>query len=844
LPVSRHSSPAAGERAENESAAEGMMRTLLQDMRYARRMLTKSPGFTIIAILTLALGIGANTAIFSVVYGVVLKPLPYQRPAQLVRVYSEFPTFPNGGLRRFWISAPEYLELQRDTHSWATLDAWVEAGANLTGTVNPIRVNTAYVTGGLLETLDVAPMLGRTITPADDKPGATLVTDISSGLWRRAFGGDPGVIGRDVQFNGAKITIVGVMPAGFEFPPGENTPPDLWVPLQIDPAKPGSFSSHFLYLLGRLKPGATLLGARTEMASLVVHYGEITAAKAHNFRPKRHTIVMYPLQEEVTRTVRPALLMLLGAVFFVLLIACVNVANLLLARAEIRQREIAVRTAMGATVGRLARQFIVEGTVLALLGAAVGLFFAYGGLRLIILTNAGMIPRVGEISLNANALLFTLAMSIATGIFFGLAPLAHAGVRDLHGALKSAAGRTTSSVAAQWFRRALVVGEVALALVLLVGSGLMVRGFWKLLAVNPGFDSHGLLTMHLALSPTEYPKPQDQTAIDARLLEALNAVPGVQSAAFVSGLPPDRPLNANDTSIENYPMGPNTPIQNVDFWNTVTPSYFTVMKTKLLAGRYLNDGDGANAPPVVVINQSMARHFWGNQDPIGKRVLGDKDNPWRTIVGVIADVKNAGLDQPAGTELFFPYQQAPPFGFGLQNFYAVLRTSGDPASLVRDAREAINKIDPALPVSAVSTMDDVLTENQSRPRFLTLLLGLFSGLALLLSAVGIYGLMAYSVTQRTNEIGIRMALGAQPQHVMRMILGQGMKLALVGMAVGLALAFGLTRLMSSLLFGVTPTDPATFIAVVAVLAGAVAAACYIPARRAMRVDPMVALRYE
>ncbi|MGB6823018.1 MAG: ABC transporter permease, partial [Candidatus Acidiferrales bacterium] len=390
------------------------MGTLMQDVRYALRMLAKAPGFTAIAILTLALGIGANTAIFSVVYGVVLKPLPYRQPSQLVRVYSEFPTFPNGGLRRFWISPPEYLDLKRDSRSWQTLDGWVDGTAGIAGTTEPIRVYASFLTGSLINTLGVSPILGRTISPSDDLPGATQTVLISEGLWRRAFGGDPKIIGRDTLLNGRKATIIGVMPKGFEFPPGDLNPPEIWVPLQLDPARPGNRGSHFLYLVGRLKPGVTFPGAKTEMAALVAHYRETAAAKAHTFSADRHPLVMYPLQDEVVRSVRPALLMLLGAVFFVLLIACVNVANLLLARAEVRQREIAVRTALGASAWRLTRQFIAEGIVLALFGAAGGIAFAYAGLRLLVLTNAGMIPRVGEVSMNTQALLVTLAMCFVT----------------------------------------------------------------------------------------------------------------------------------------------------------------------------------------------------------------------------------------------------------------------------------------------------------------------------------------------------------------------------------------------------------------------------------------------
>jgi predicted permease len=821
------------------------METLWQDIRYAVRMLGKSPAFTLIAVLTLALGIGANTVIFSVVYAVVMKPLPFKQPQELVRIYSEFPGFPGGGLRRFWLSAPEYLDLKRETKDWQSIEGWVNGAANLAGTTQPIRVTESYITGGMLDMLGVSAMLGRNITPKDDLPGAPQTALISYGLWQRAFGGDPGIIGKDTQVDSVKCTIIGVMPRDFQFPPGENDPPEIWVPLQIDPAKPGSRGSHFLSVLGRLKPGVSLAEAHMEMGQLVQHWGESDSDNNHAFSPKNHPVVMYPFQAEVISSVRPAMMLLLGAVAFVLLIACVNVANLLLARAEVRHRETAVRAAMGASLGRLARQFITEGTVLSLLGAACGVVLAYAGLRLIVTTNAGMIPRVSEVVLNGKVLLFTLFTCGITGVIFGLAPLAQVASWNLHDSLKSSSGRSTASVAAQWFRRALVVGEMALALVLLVGSGLLVRGFLKLLEENPGFSPHGLLTMRVILVNASYPDNQSLISFWSRVQEQMSALPGVRSATLLSGLPPARRINANDTQIEGLAQGPNTPIQNVDYWQTVGDNYFETMRIPLIEGRTFEPRDGADAPPVVVINQAMARHFWGNQSPIGRRIRPGSQDPWRTVIGVVADVKNAGLDLPAGTELYFPYRQMDRnFGFGLRGVYFVLRTNGDPQSLAHSAVSVIHGIDPSLPVASVRTMDDVLSAAESQPRFLTLLLSLFSAVAMALAAIGIYGLMAYSVAQRTQELGIRMALGAQPRHVHWLILGNGMGLAAIGIVLGLGAAFALSRTMASMLFGVSPTDALTY-AGVSVLLGLVAlAACYVPARRAMRVDPLVALRYE
>jgi putative ABC transport system permease protein len=807
-------------------------------------MLLGKPGFTVVAVLTLALGIGANTAIFSVVYGVILKPLPYQKPDQLVRIYSEFQGIKGMDLRRFWVSPPEFLDLQRDSTSWQSLDGWVNGGANLTGSIEPIRVTASFVTGGLLESLGVNPIAGRLLAPNDDKTGAPRVAVISAGLWKRAFGSNPKVIGQDTLLNGNKCTVVGVMPQGFEFPAGEINPPEIWVPLQIDPANPGGRGSHFLYLLGRLKPGVSISQARDETALLIQHYGETAAPKTHALNPDKHPMVMYPLKDEVISSVRPALLMLMGAVVFVLLIACVNVANLLLARAEVRQREIAVRMSLGASTRRLARQFVVEGTLLALAGAAAGVALSYGALKLMVATDAGLVPRIREITLNETALLFALATCLVTGIFFGLAPLAHVVTSNLSDPLKSSAGRSTASAAAHLFRSILVVGEIALALVLLVGSGLMIRGFWKLLQVDAGFSSSNVLTMQLALPQTTYGDPQTLMSFWSRLQDRLSSIPGVQSAALVSGLPPTRRINANDTEIEGLAMGPDSPIQNVDYWLAVSTGYFDTMRIRLIDGRLLDQRDGQGAQPVAVINQAMAHHFYGDQSPIGRRVRAGNQDQWRTIVGVVADVKNAGLDQAAGTELYFPYAQNPPGGFGLSTFYPVLRTSGDPMSVNTAVREAINSLDPALPISNVRTMDEVLALAEARPRFLTMLLGLFSALALVLAAVGIYGLMAYSVTQRTNEIGIRMALGAPRSQVLSLVLRHGMMLTSIGVAVGLGGAVLLTRLMSSLLFGVSTTDLSTFTAVPLTLGLVALGACLVPARRATRVDPIIALRYE
>jgi predicted permease len=820
------------------------MGTFEQDLIFALRMMRKNLGFTAAAVLCLMLGIGATTGIFTVVNAVLLRPLPYSHPEQLVRVYTEFPTFPNGGLPRFWTSAPEFFDLRRDTHSWDSLDAWQTGGTNLGGKSQPVRATAASVSGGLLETLGVAPVSGRLISAADDVPGAPLVANISYGTWKTVFGGDPAIVGRETRVDGKKCTIVGVMPAVFQFPPGESDPPKVWTPLQLDPASKNR-GGHNYYLLGRLKPGVSPAAAQGELAALVQAYGERKSPDTHSFDPKNHTIVSYPLDAEVVSSVRLALLVLLGAVAFVLLIASVNVANLLLARAEARRREIAIRRAMGAGLGRLARQFVTEGVLLALFGATLGLGLAYGGVRLVLLTNAGGIPRADEIVMDWRVLIFTLGTSLITGAIFGLAPLVPLLVSGISGSLKDAAGSTTAAGGAQMFRRALVVGELAMALVLLIGCGLMLRAFWKLQEVHTGMSPDNVITMRVSLPSGTYTDNKKIAGFWERFEKQITSLPGVRSGALVYGMPPMRAPNMNDTDFEGFVKREGGPIENVDFDQIVTKDYFSTMGIRLMEGRLFDDRDTAAGSPVVVVNSTLARTFWPNQSAIGKHVRpnsGSKDS-WSTVVGVVDDVKNAGLDRQAGTELYLPYGQAE--NFGLTDMYVVMRgQSGDPRNLVGAVRERLNVMDASLPLSDVRMMDDVLERAQARPRFLTLLLSLFSVMALAIATVGIYGVVSYSVARRTKEFGLRMVLGAQGGDVLGLVMKQGALMVLIGLAAGLITALLLTRLMASLLFAIAPTDAATFASVTAVLAVVALAACYVPARRATRVDPMQTLRYE
>lgn len=816
------------------------MQTFLQDLKYALRMLKKNPAFTAVAILTLAVGIGANSAIFSVVNSVLLRPLPYPQPGQLVRVYSEFPTMK---LQKFWLSAPELLDIQREAKSWEAIGAWAPGGQNIGTESEPLRVTSAAITRSLINVLGVQPERGRNFTEEEDRKGGPNVVIISHSLWQKGFGGAGDIIGKQILVNAKSTTVVGVMPANFAFPPGSNDQVEALLPFQFDPANPGGRASHFLSVIGRLKPGVTIEQAQSEMSSLMAGWKSEGRAQ-HLLNPPNHPVLMVGLHEDVVGAARKAVWLLMAAVGFVLLIACVNVANLLLARAESRHREFAVRLALGAGLKRMVRQFVAEGFVLVLIASILGVALAFAGLQILLVFAPDSVPRTEEIGVGLPVLAFTIVVAIVAVFLFGLAPLAQISERNLANWIRSAGQRAIRG-GGQTLRKSLVVAEIALAVILVIGSGLMIRAFWKLQRVNAGFDPAGVVSFSLNLPAAKYTNDQRLQFVSA-LEQKLNSIPGVNSASIASGLPPLRRINANDTEIEGYQPTPDGPAQNVDYWNVVGNDYFKTMKIRVMEGRTFEpQDDNPNAMRVVIVNQALAKRFWTGS-PVGRRVNpGFSDDPkvWFTIVGVVEDTKNAGMDKPAGPELYFQVRQVAS-QFGGSNVSFLVRASSDSARLENSIRNAVREMDSSLPVYNLWTMNELVSKSMVQPRFLALLLATFSGIALFLAAIGIYGVMAYSVAQRTQEIGVRMALGARPFHVLKLVLKQSLGMLLIGTVIGLAGAFALTRLMRTLLFEVTATDPLTYVSVIGLLTVVALLACYIPARRAAKVDPLIALRYE
>jgi putative ABC transport system permease protein len=808
------------------------MTTLLQDVRYGLRMLLRKPGFTVIAVSTLALGIGGNSAIFSLVNAVLLHPLPYADPNRLVMVFETEPE-----LEKAPVTGPDYLDWKEQSSVFETMAAGTEGSANLTGIGDPQRVTAVPVSAGLFEMLGTTPALGRLFRSDEDQPGHNKVAILTHGLWQERFGSDPEIIGKQITLDGESFDVVGVMPAASVFPRIWGIKPDLWMPLGLKRDE-STRGKHWLWVMARLKRGITLKQAQTEMEGIAARL-----AKQYPHSNSDIGVRVISLREQLVGDVRPALLTLFGAVGFVLLIACANVANLLLTRTVGRQREMAIRAALGASRIRLIRQLLTESVLLSLLGGVAGTLLALWAKDLLIcLSPADYLPRASEINLSLGVLVFTLAVSLLTGILLGIVPAMHSARLNLGQSLKEGVRTMAGGVRSRHLRSLLVAAEVALGLVLLVGTGLMLRSLQKLLEVNPGFDPKNVLTMRLELPNSRYPrypKSERAAAFFNGLIERVQTLPGVQVVAATSQLAlSGGPNGVVQIEGRSRTAGFGGPLVQR---SSVLSDYFRAMGISLLKGRPFTKADTAESAKVVIINQTLAHRFWPGEEPIGKRLSwGSGDVPvWREVVGVVADVHQWGLIREPMPEVYFPYAQLPQAAMSL-----VIRSSCDASTLIKAVREQVRGLDKELPVFRPLSMEHILAQSTAEQRFQALLMSVFGTMALVLAGVGLYGVMSYSVAQRTHEIGIRVALGAQRWDVLGLVLGQGMLLTTIGVLIGLAGAFATTRLMSSLLYGVSATDPLTFTLVPVLLSGVALLACYIPARRATKVDPMVALRYE
>ena len=806
------------------------MGILSQDLRYGLRLMAKSPGFTTVAVITLALGIGANTAIFSVVNTVLLRPLPYKDPGRLVWV-TDFIPRQNNTL----VFDSDYFAWAKRNQVFEGMAAYSTIDFTLTGVGDSERLEATRVTAGFFPLLGVAPVLGRTFLAAEDRPGGPQVCVLSHELWQRRFGAAAPIVGKAITLNGKPYTVLGVMPATFEFV--ENFKPALYVPFglrEIVGIAPGEMHM-IVWVIARLKPGVTIQRAESNLA--LINRGLEASYKggyAKMMAGARAQVMT--LDALRVGNVRPALLVLLGAVAFVLVIACANVANLQLARAVRRQKETAIRAALGASRWRLARQLLTESLLLTALGGAAGVELAAWGVSILRTLGPAKIPHLADVRIDHRVLLFTALVAIVTGILFGLVPVFAATKACPSESLKEGGLRLALGASRQRTRSALSVLQLALALVLLTGAGLLIRSFALLTETDPGFDPHNLLTVRVGLPDARYQKSDLQRAFFQGLLARLRTLPGVSSAEAVVVLPLKGYMMAAGFEIEGRPPRPE--VSTAAAINIVSPGYLHTIGAPLISGRTFTPQDSAEAPKVVILNQACVRSFFPDESPIGKRIqIAGMD--WATIVGVVGNLRQAGLASRAEPEIFVPYLQMP-----YAEMAVVVRTARDPLTLVGALRSQVNSIDRSPPIFDVATMDQLLAEQVASRRFNMLLLGLFAVLALVLAAVGIYGVMTYTVAQRTHEIGIRMALGAEQHDVLGLVLGQGLVLAALGVGIGLMGALALTRFLSSLLYGVKPTDPVTFIAVSFLLAGAALAACYIPARRAAKVNPMVALRYE
>ena len=798
-----------------------MLSNVLRDARYSLRQLRQSPGFSIVAVLTLALGIGATSAMFSVVNGVILRPLSYPQPQELVSVAEIVPRF-----GRFSVAPATFLDWRTQNGVFERIVAYSGGSATLVDANGPDRVVNAAVSWDTFELLRVAPALGRGFRAEEDAPGKADVIVLSHGMWQRRFGGDAGVLGRSITLNGAPFTIVGVMPPGFRFPSRQT---EYWVPLALNPAN-ASRGGHYLGVIARVKAGTSIERADAEMRTiserLALQYPDASAKESAEVRG---------LQETVVGEARLALLILLAAVGVVVLIACANVANLLLVRGFVRAREIAIRTALGAARCRLISQMLVESLMVSLIGGAIGLLLAYRAIGPVQTLSAGSIPRVEDVSIDSRVLLFSLLLSVLTGVLFGLAPAAYAGRAGILEVLKEG-GRSSAGTGGRWTRSVLLVAEVALSIVLLVGATLLLRSFARLTDVDPGFQPERVLAFRVALPSATYREQHQRVAFYERLLDQLGALPQVTAAGFVQTLPlrGDYFLSFTVRGRPEPKPGEGTSANH----RSISPDYFKALGVPLLRGRPFTARDAEKAPMVAIVDQAFVDRYFPGEEPIGQGIdIGNGSDGYYDIVGVVGNVHHSGLDTDPTPTMYVPFKQDV-----FSSVWILARTDGDPSHLTPLARQAVKAVDPGLPVFGLTPLATVVSDSVANRRFSLLLLALFAAVAVFLAAVGLYGVVAYSVNQRTQEIGLRMAIGAGRGHVLSMVLTEGMKLALIGVALGLAGSLALSGLMSTMLFRVTPADPLSYLVTATVLVAVAALACYIPALRATRVDPIVALR--
>jgi putative ABC transport system permease protein len=815
------------------------MTLIIKELRYAARALLKHPGFSLIAITTLALGIGANTAIFSVVNATLLRPLPFRDPERVVMVWGFLPKLAQT-TDKLPNSSANFINLRDQNKSFENLAAFRSWSWQLTGGAEPELLRGARVSADFFQAVGAGPILGRVFTPEEDMPNRAPVAIISHALWQRQFGGDRNVVGKTIMLTGQSAMVLGVMPEGFQFPGGANMIPglqfalqnDVWMPLALTDWERQQHGNLNLAVIGRLKPGVSPAEGENELRALQqsLPLGKIG-----------YTLNVLPLHQQMVGTIRKPLLVLLATVAFVLLIACANIANLLLARATSRQKEIAIRAALGAARLRIIRQLLTESLLLSLVGGAVGLLLAVWGNLLLVSLIPRDVPRINDVSVDARILLFTLLMSVVTGLVFGLVPALQASRFDLNHSLKDGARGTTGGLGQNRLRSLLVVSEVAMAVVLLIGAGLLMKSFGRLLDVKPGFNPDNVLTMEVQLPnlpPSRYQSDEAQTAFFQQLLDRIRALPGVENAGGVLSLPLSGAFESTDVILEAEASSTTAQRPNADY-TIVTPNYFSALQIPLLQGRQFTVQDRRDAPGVIIINDKLAERCWPGENPIGKRLRIGYEKDQREVIGVVGSIKQTTLDAEARPAMYLPHLQSSTSGLTV-----LVRTTGEPLALAAAVRNEVRAIDKDVPVTHVQTMERVLGASVAQPRFSMLLVGLFAALALVLSAVGIYGVMAYSVSRRAHEIGVRMALGAGANQVLKLVLKDGMLLALAGIALGLLGAFALTRLMASLLFGISAKDPFTFASVAMLLAAVAFVACYIPARRATKVDPLTALRSE